>query len=64
MGGATWPQASVAEPLGVEEGVAAGLFAYPGFGCGPSFVKLGNLVRYSFEDVELWLARQLELSRR
>ena len=32
-------------------------------GYGPAFVKLGNLVRYTFEDVELWLARQLELSR-
>jgi predicted DNA-binding transcriptional regulator AlpA len=32
-------------------------------GYGPPFVKLGNLVRYSYEDVELWLARQLELSR-
>ena len=32
-------------------------------GEGPPFVKLGNLVRYTYEDVELWLARQLELSR-
>jgi hypothetical protein len=32
-------------------------------GYGPPFVKLDNLVRYSYEDVELWLARQLELSR-
>ncbi len=29
----------------------------------PPFVKLGNLVRYTDENVELWLARQLELSR-
>jgi len=32
-------------------------------GYGPPFVKLGNLVRYTYEDVEIWLARQLELSR-
>jgi len=30
---------------------------------GPPLVKLGNLVRYTYEDVEIWLARQLELSR-
>ena len=29
IGGITWPQASVAEPLGVPEGVAAGRFADP-----------------------------------
>jgi len=33
-------------------------------GYGLPFVKLGNLVRYTYEDVELWLARQLEFSRR
>ena len=32
-------------------------------GYGPPFVKLGNLVRYAYEDVEIWLARQLVLSR-
>ncbi len=32
-------------------------------GYGPPLVKLGNLVRYTYEDVELWLTRQLELSR-
>jgi len=30
---------------------------------GPPFVKLGNLVRYTYEAVELLLARQQELSR-
>jgi hypothetical protein len=29
----------------------------------PPFVKLGNPVRYTDEDVDLLLARQLELSR-
>ena len=29
----------------------------------PVTPKLGNLLRYTYEDVELWLARQLELSR-
>lgn len=33
-------------------------------GYGPPAVTLGNLVRYSHEDVELWLLRQIELSRR
>jgi hypothetical protein len=28
-----------------------------------ALVKLGNLVRYTYEDVEIWLARQLVLSR-
>ena len=28
----TWPKANVAEPLGVAEGVAAGLFGQPGYG--------------------------------
>jgi len=31
MGGLTWPQASVAEPLGVAKDLTAGLFAYFGF---------------------------------
>ena len=39
------------------------IYSWNSSGYGPSFVKLGNLVRYTFEDVELWLARQLELSR-
>lgn len=30
---------------------------------GQPFVKLGNPVRYACEEVELWLARQLELVR-
>jgi len=30
---------------------------------GPPFVKLGNLVRYTYEDVDIWLASQLVLSR-
>ena len=32
-------------------------------GYGPHLMKLGNIVRYTYEDVEIWLARQLELSR-
>ena len=39
------------------------IYSWNSSGYGPAFVKLGNLVRYTFEDVELWLARQLELSR-
>ncbi len=39
------------------------IYSWNSSGYGPSFVKLGNLVRYTYEDVELWLARQLELSR-
>ena len=31
-------------------------------GYSPPFVKLGNLVRYTYEGVELCLGRQLELS--
>ena len=39
------------------------IYSWNSSGYRPAFVKLGNLVRYTFEDVELWLARQLELSR-
>jgi excisionase family DNA binding protein len=39
------------------------LYRWNSSGYGPPFVKLGNLVRYMFEDAELWLVRQLELSR-
>ena len=39
------------------------IYSWNSSGYGPAFVKLGNLVRYTYEDVELWLARQLELSR-
>lgn len=39
------------------------IYSWNSSGYGPPFVKLGNLVRYTFEDVELWLARKLELSR-
>ena len=39
------------------------IYSWNSSGYGPPFVKLGNLVRYTFEDVELWLAKQLELSR-
>jgi excisionase family DNA binding protein len=39
------------------------IYSWNSSGYGPPFVKLGNLVRYTHEDVELWLARQLELSR-
>jgi excisionase family DNA binding protein len=39
------------------------MYSWNSSGYGPPFVKLGNLVRYTYEDVELWLARQLELSR-
>ncbi len=39
------------------------IYSWNSSGYGTAFVKLGNLVRYTYEDVELWLARQLELSR-
>ena len=39
------------------------IYSWNSSGYGPPFVKLGNLVRYAYEDVEIWLARQLELSR-
>jgi excisionase family DNA binding protein len=39
------------------------IYSWNSSGYGPPFVKLGNLVRYAYEDVENWLARQLELSR-
>ena len=39
------------------------IYSWNSSGYGPPFVKLGNLVRYTFEDVEVWLARQLETSR-
>ena len=39
------------------------IYSWNSSGYGPPFVKLGNLVRYTYEEVELWLARQLELSR-
>jgi excisionase family DNA binding protein len=39
------------------------IYSWNSSGYGPPFVKLGNLVRYTYKDVELWLARQLELSR-
>jgi excisionase family DNA binding protein len=39
------------------------IYSWNSSGYGPAFVKLGNLVRFTYEDVELWLARQLELSR-
>ena len=38
------------------------IYSWNSSGYGPPFMKLGNLVRYTYEDVELWLARQLELS--
>jgi excisionase family DNA binding protein len=39
------------------------IYSWNSSGYGPPFVKLGNLVRNAYEDVENWLARQLELSR-
>jgi len=39
------------------------IYSWNSSGYGPPFVKLGNLVRYTYEDVEIWLARQLEISR-
>ena len=39
------------------------IYSWNSSGYGPPFVKLGNLVRYTYEDVKLWLAKQLELSR-
>jgi len=37
------------------------IYSWNSSGYGPPFVKLGNLVRYTYEDVKLWLAKQLEL---
>ena len=51
---------SLATYLGVSTST---IYSWNSNGYGPPFVKLGNLVRYTYEDVELWLARQLELSR-
>ncbi|MFM7512487.1 MAG: helix-turn-helix transcriptional regulator, partial [Cyanobium sp.] len=39
------------------------IYSWNSSGYGPPFVKLGNLVRYAYEDVEVWLDRQLEPSR-
>ena len=39
------------------------IYSWNSSGYGPPFVKLGNLVRYIGEDVQRWLAKQLELSR-
>ena len=54
------PPETLATDLGVS---LSTLYSWNSSGDGPPFVKLGNLVRYTDEDVELWLARQLELSR-
>jgi len=50
---------SLATYLGVS---LSTIYSWNSSGYGPPLVKLGNLVRYTYEDVELWLARQLELS--
>ena len=39
------------------------VYSWNSSGYCPPFVKLGNLVRYTYEDVELWLARQLKFLR-
>jgi len=39
------------------------IYSWNSSGYGPPFVKLGNLVRYTYEDVDIWLASQLVLSR-
>jgi hypothetical protein len=53
-----------AELLAVGPGLSLStIYSWNSSGYGPPFVKLGNLVRYTYEDVELRLARQLELSR-
>ena len=39
------------------------IYSWNSSGYGPPFMKLGNLVRYTYEVVELWRARQLELCR-
>ena len=52
------------ESLATDLGVSLStLYSWNSSVYGPPFVKLGNLVRYTDENVELWLARQLELSR-
>jgi excisionase family DNA binding protein len=52
------------ETLAIYLGVSLStIYSWNSSGYGPPFVKLGNLVSYTYEDVELWLARQLELSR-
>jgi hypothetical protein len=40
--GITWPQASVAEPLGMTEGMAAGCFCHAGLGDGTLHGFLNN----------------------
>ena len=39
------------------------VYSWNSSGYCPPFVKLGNLVRYTYEDVELWLARQVKFLR-
>jgi excisionase family DNA binding protein len=39
------------------------IYSWSSSSYGPPFVKLGNHVRSAYEDVEIWLARQLELAR-
>ncbi len=52
------------ETLATYLGVATStIYRWNTSGYGPPFRKLGNRIRYTFEDVELWLARQVELSR-
>ena len=48
---------SLAAYLGVSTST---IYSWNTSGYGPPLVKLGNLVRYTFEDVEAWLARQIE----
>lgn len=39
------------------------IYSWNSSGYGSPFVKLGNLLRCTSVDVELWLAQQIELSR-
>ena len=39
------------------------IYSWNSSGYGPPFVKLGNLVRYTYEALVLWLSRRMALPR-
>ena len=47
----------LAKYLGIGEST---LLQYRFDGTGPSYIKLGHLVRYRISDVEAWLAKRTE----
>ncbi len=54
-----YPPETLATYLGVS---LSTIYNWKSRGYGPPVVKLGNLVRYTLKDVEVWHARQRELS--